>query len=138
MRVEFLESSPEGKDFKMVDENLNRSQQRVLAALEANCTLGCINREVVIRAREGTVLLYSALRRPHLEHDVKLLEKVQRKATRVIRGLEDLSWKDRLREMGEETAWRRTHCSLPVLTESSETRWKSTFNMGRYHKVQMF
>ena len=53
---------------------------------------------MVIRARERIVLFYSALRRPHLEYDVKLLEKVPRKAMRMIR-LQDLSCEDRLREL---------------------------------------
>ena len=48
-------------------------------------------REVVIRARESIVLLYSALRRPRTENEVELLEQVRRKAMRMIRVLEDLS-----------------------------------------------
>lgn len=37
---------------------------------------------------------------PQVRKDVKLLERIQRKLTVIIRGLEQLSYEDRLRELG--------------------------------------
>ncbi|KFZ47550.1 hypothetical protein N321_02668, partial [Antrostomus carolinensis] len=109
---ERIESSPEEKDLGvMVDKKFNMSQQCVLAAQKANHILGCIKRNVSSRSRKVILPLYSALLRPHLEcciqfwspqhqKDMELLEQVQRRTMRMIRGLEHLSYGDRLRELG--------------------------------------
>lgn len=70
---------------------------------------GRIKSSMTRRSREIIFPFYSALRRSHVEHciqlwnpqhnkDLNLLEQVQRRGMKVMRGLELLSYEHRLRE----------------------------------------
>ena len=100
-----------------MNANMKVSEQCRIAASKGNQVLGMIRRNITYKAKSliiHPVPLYKAIVRPHLEYciqawnphlrkDVDMLEKLQRRATKLIPELIDLTYEERLKECGLTT-----------------------------------
>lgn len=104
-----LECSSQEKDLGViVDQTLTGTSHCALAAKKANRMVGYIARSIEYKSKDVVLLLYNTLVRPHLEYcvqfwgpyfkkDIEALEKVQRRATKLIPGIKDEPYEERLR-----------------------------------------
>jgi hypothetical protein len=93
----------------IVDKSGKSTEQCILAVKKANCVLGMIKRNIKFKSKKVIVKLYKSLVRPRLEYcvqawsphlrkDIDRIERVQRRATKMIEGLGDVSYEGRLQQ----------------------------------------
>ena len=94
-----------------MNANMKVSEQCKIAASKSNQVLGIIRRNVTHKDKSLIVPLYKAIVRPHLEYcihawgphlrkDMDMFENIQRRETKLIPGLRDLIYEERLKECG--------------------------------------
>ena len=91
-----LNTTITGKDLGLaISADMKESEQCGIAAAKGNKILGLIRRNIVYKEKELIIPLYKTIVRPHLEYciqawrpyrkkDIDILERVQRKATKMI------------------------------------------------------
>ena len=114
-----LKEVTEEKDLGVLIHNsLKPSKQCASSAMKANRTLGMIKRNITYKSKFIVTKLYKTLVRPHLEYaiqcwnpyhkkDIDLLEKVQRRATKLIPELQHMCYSDRLKALNLTTLENR-------------------------------
>ena len=138
-----LEHVSQEKDLGVtIDSHLTFEEHINLKIKSASTMAGLIRRTFSFLDGKMFVKLFTALARPHLEysqavwapHLVKhrdLIERVQRRATKQIDGLKNLSYEERLKEIGLPTlAYRRKRGDMIEVFKHFETYDRSTLSTG--------
>ena len=97
-----------------ISADMKVSEQCGIAAAKGNQIIGLIRRNIVYKEKELIIPLYKTIVRPHLEYciqawrpyrkkDIDMLERVQRRATKMIPKLRNISYEMRLKECGLTT-----------------------------------
>ena len=106
-----LEETDHEKDLGVIiDSNLKFHTHTAAASRKANQILEIIKKSYTTRDNFTIPLLYKAMVRPHLEYgntiwgpyyqsDIKMVESIQRRATKLVSGLKDKSYEERLKEL---------------------------------------
>ena len=88
-----------------MNANMKVSEQCRIAASKGNQVIGMIRRDITYKDQSLIIPLYKAIVRhhlyygihawsPYLRKDIDMLEKIQRRATKLIPGLRDLTYED--------------------------------------------
>src|SRR6218665_2522488 len=139
-----LKVSEEERDLGVIIyRSAKPSRQCAEASEKANSTLGMIRGIIVSRDKDTILRLYKTLIRPQLEYciqvwssylkqDMEKLEKVQRRAAKMIQGYKYLSYKERLIRCGLTTLEKRRSRgdlieAYKIITGKESIQWERFF-----------
>ena len=154
-----LEVSESEKDLGVhIDNQLKFHIHTAAAIKKATQILGLIKKTYKTRDADTISLLYKSLVRPHLEYgnliwgpsfmeDKKSIEKVQRRATKIVSGLYDAPYEERLKILNLPLLYYRRKrgdmiqmykiCNELVRIEPSKIFSPSTYTKTRGHSMKM-
>ena len=110
-----LDLTVEEKDLGVtISADMKVLEQCCIAASKGNQIIGLIRRNITYKGKKLIIPLYKAIVRPHLEYciqawipyckkDIDTLERIQRRATKIIPEMRYLSYEERLKECGLKT-----------------------------------
>lgn len=117
-KKKLLETTKERDLGILVSQDLKPAEQCRVAASGAMSVIGMVRRRFKRLAKRDFLLLYKLYIRPRVEYciqawspyrvqDIKCLEDVQRRATKMVEGIGKLSYEERLRKLGLTTLEQR-------------------------------
>jgi len=136
------------KDLGVIfDSKLSFSEHIAAKVKRANQALGTIKRTFTYMDKDIFIPLYKAYIRPHLEYasviwtpsyqkDILAIEQVQRRATRLVPGMKQLSYEERLRALGLPTLmYRRERTDIfqvfKILNNYEEVNMRKNMEMSK-------
>ena len=138
----------------LITKDLKVSVQCLRAAKTANRVVGIIRRIFTCKDEQTIIQLYKSLVRPHLEYcvpawhrylskNIEMLEKVQRRSTKMVYGFNDLTYEQRLRRLNITTlGTRRLRGDLIEVFKIDNVDFRNFFHLSttglRDHSLQIF
>ena len=141
-----LDQVNEEKDLGvLIDNELKFHKQAAAAVKKANSTLGLIKKSFALLDHKTLPLLYKSLVRPHLEYgnviwgpfykeDSRSIERVQRRATKVVPQLNDVQYEERLRNLKLPSLQHRRRRGDMIFTYKIMTG-KVKMNTGEFFTI---
>ena len=154
-----IQKVQEEKDLGVIiSEDLKPKKHIAKIVKSANRLLGMIRRTITCKNKSNILNLYISLVRPildygaaiwnpHLKEDIQKIERIQRRATKMITGMRNLSYEERLRKcklMSLESRRRRYDLietfkiMKQIYTMDKEKLFKFQENQTRGHKYKIY